>query len=202
MTTLVCLGIYLEFHPGTNDRILKFAERCAQAGADRSEGGRPKYVVKKPHLTLYHAMVREPDLERIRNRVNFLHLFCIGDPVSFIDVAVFGDKFLFLDAFRSPQLRLMHAEAAMTLLPYLDRETVRPAQKEGLILSPAEQSNVETFGHPLVGPEYRPHVTLAYDENPEVIARCVLPPDDLRSQMIAAVRLGIMGEYGSLHEAL
>lgn len=159
-------------------------------------------MVKKPHLTLYHAMVREPDLERIRNRVNFLHAFCIGDPVSFTDVAVFGDKFLFLDAYRSSQLRLVHAEAAMTLLPYLDRDTVRPAQKEGLILSPAEQSNVETFGHPLVGPEYRPHVTLAFDENPEVIARCVLPPDDLRSQMIAAVRLGIMGEYGSLHEAL
>lgn len=202
MTTPLCLGIYLEFHPGTNARILDFAERCAQAGADRSGCGRPKYVVKKPHLTLFHAMVREPDLERIRKEVNFLHAFCIGDPVNLTEVAVFGDKFLFLDAIRSPQLRLVHAEAAITLLPYLDRETVRPAQKEGLILSPAEQSNLETFGHPLVGLEYRPHVTLAYDENPEVIARCVLPPDNLRMQTIAAVRLGIMGEYGSLYKAL
>ncbi len=198
----ICLGIYVEFHPGTNDRLAQLAETSAQVGSDRPGLRRPSYVMRRPHLTLFHAMVLDPELTRVRDSVKHIHRFCRAEPVSFKGLSVFGDKFLFLDAHLSPMLRLAHAAAVLALLPYRACEAEPPAQNEGLVLSSSERRNLATFGHPLVGPEYLPHVTLAYDHDPEVIRACHVEAVDLKQQMVAAVRLGIMGEYGSLKEAL
>lgn len=54
-------------------------------------------------------------------------------------------------------------EKALEFAQYLDRSTAaRAVSEEALWLTDTEQSNVQRFDHPLVGPLWMPHITLGF----------------------------------------
>ena len=197
------IGVYVEFQEEFCEQLRRLASHLATAGSGEEGYRPPSYLVRHPHLTLFHAVVRDPDLESIRKSVDRINRYCKNEPVRFLNqVKMFGDKFLFYDVVRTPMLEMAHASAVVALLPFVDHQAAQPATKEELTLTRSERRNLKTFGYSHVGEDYRPHVTLAFDdESSRVIKRCVslVPPT---TTFIQAVKLGIMGDYGSLQESL
>ena len=115
----------------------------------------------------------------------------------FHGVAVVSGRFLFWDIKRSRQLVVLH-ELSLDLSRFFVATGDQQADREGIVLSPEEDRNVRTFGHPLVQKLWRPHVTLGYysqgiSQEPH--------PEKFRGTAIGAAFVRI-GEAGTIAERI
>lgn len=201
-------GIVVTFHPAFEQRIRILANRPLMhyPAQGAPELRRPEFIVENPHLTLFHGRLQASfDPEAVRDQVRDIDRFCAGQIVSFGDVKVFGGKFLFLDANTTPSLMAAHAMAVVSLLPFLDREAESAAAKEALNLTHDEMASARTFGYPLAGKTARPHITLVYHPDTDVLRRHAALADESAFNKTTAIRsvvLAEIGEYGAVTRIL
>ena len=201
-------GIVVTFHPAFEQRIRILASHPLMHYPPQGdpELRRPEFIVEKPHLTLFHGRLQAGfDPETVRDQVRDIDRLYAGEIVSFGDVKVFGDKFLFLDANLTPSLMAAHAMAVVSFLPFLDREAEPAAAKEALNLTQDEMASVRTFGHPLCGKLARPHITLGYYPDARELERhptTLSIPIVAQVATIRSVVLAEIGEYGAVTRIL
>lgn len=127
------------------------------------------YVLRSeslPHLTLYHGRLVDLPGPSAAEILGQIRVALVGQKLTLSRIVTFGGKFVFwnVDSSRCDYHVLQAAhEKALEFAQYLDRSTVaRAVSEEALSLTDTEQSNVQRFGHPLVGALYMPHVTLGF----------------------------------------
>lgn len=113
-----------------------------------------------PHLTLYHAELQAAPLSEIHKILQEIQSD-LPQEVLFTHTAFRVSKFVFWETERTDALMKLH-ERALKLSQYLNRGVESPTKKEGIVLSPEQQKNVEQYGHPLVRNEWNPHITVGY----------------------------------------
>jgi hypothetical protein len=118
----------------------------------------------RPHISLYHGPVKDLPLEEVHHL-----MFYISDmlpiPISLTKLSQFGGKFLFWDVENLSKLRPAHF-IALHMAKYYDEQQESASVKEQLDLTPNQQRNLLKLGHPLVGTDYRPHITVGYFHHP------------------------------------
>jgi len=180
-------GVVALFNEETDHFVQKMAQMCT---SDRE----PNYRVHRAHVTLYHGPFNNLPEDFI---AELLRSFPRRMPlVQLRTISTYGGKFLFWD-FKTihRSWKLLHF-ASLSLSGFLDQDALAAAEKEALsIHHPNEHSNLTRFRHPLVGPEQRPHITLAYDEKGITLSRDLAQPKRLQVQKFAFVEIG---PYGSV----
>jgi hypothetical protein len=151
------LGLVLLLDGETRARAVELADQHQQ-GSSIDLGGR-----HEPHITLYHSKLANVPLDVVHEYLDHLASM-LPLALTFTQIAAFGNKFLFWDTERAPELVKAH-EYALGLSRYFVSVGEQQAGKEGITLSPEQSSNVNKFGNPLVGSLWRPHVTLGYFGN-------------------------------------
>lgn len=186
------LGIVLLLDQETTNRTVELAGEY-QEGNFVDLGGR-----HTPHITLYHSKLVDVPLEVARE---YLDRLAERLPMSlaFTKVAAFGDKFLFWDTERTPELIAVH-EYALGLAKYFSPAGEQQADKEKITLSPEQDANVRQFGHPLVGSLWRPHVTLGYYPDGLTMDDRSTPFAG-RATTVALVRVGEAGTIAEIVES-
>ena len=185
------LGIIIVPDKGTTRMATKLALELTAGGAE--------FLVRTPHLALYHATFNAVPVNVLADIISELDV--LRNQVFRLEqVTVYGRKFLFWNVKNDKRLQLAH-EKALKIARYVDRDTRPLATDEGLVLGNKERSNLRRYGYPLVGEAYLPHVTLAYNStgfsfDKEVIAAVGWP------LTVVSVTLARIGRYGNIAETV
>lgn len=153
------------------------------------------YIVKLPHLSLYHASLEKVPLPVAEAVIDDL-VQLLGERMRLTTISLYHEKFLFWDAVVTDALRFSH-ERALRLAEYVDRRELAPAQLEGVNLTAAEAASLDAYGYPLAGPLFRPHITLAYRRYGWPNNHLPLGEHDLHG-CVAHVAVARLGAYGSV----
>jgi 2'-5' RNA ligase len=124
--------------------------------------GDTEYIVRTPHITLYHATLNKVPRSEVVRQIRAL-TNNIGKSLIFNDISPYGGKFLFWDVENKKDIQLLHENLVDKYSRYLRKNDKVLAEKEGLEMSDEESNNLARYGHPLVKKLFRPHITLAYD---------------------------------------
>ena len=184
-------GLVVEPDRATQDKVGHLVEACAYDA---------QFVTPVPHLTLYHTTLSdapEGEVRRILKSCNAA--LPRGTKIPLGPVAPF-DKFLFWDAIwkeNQDLIRLLWRahHLALGLADHRDQGVLNGRQaEEKLNLSAEQEKNVKRYGHPLVGAQWRPHLTLAYDPNGFKGPY----PGNPHTMEVVAVRFVRIGQFGSV----
>ncbi len=114
-----------------------------------------------PHVTLYHASFDNAQIDDVPMFLQEIKRVLPKHLMHFFQVKTYAEKFVFWHLADKKAYMEAHL-LAMILAPLRSIPKQTQVQKENLTLSPAEQKNVELFGHPLVNELWQPHVTVGY----------------------------------------
>jgi hypothetical protein len=186
----------------TSRRVKWLGEQPINGGT-RDVGEENRYAefkTKVAHLTLYHGKVVNLPLTDVYMILRALRPLR-GCPLLFDRLAVYGDKFLFLDVLVTPELMLAHL-AALQLATFLNKEALAHAKQEGLNMSEPERVSLERFGHPLAYSLFRPHFTLAYDSSANINVGDEVVSKLPAMGLVESFAFVEIGEYGAIKRAL
>lgn len=146
-------GIVILFDKDTENKVRDIAEKYTEN--DISFGNKGERSV--PHLTLYHAYLRDVPQSFAQN---LLQEIVVPTHIVFENMSVFGGSFIFWETSKTKVLYTAHQKALGLSSYYVSvREDIK---KEKIVISSCEQKNIETYGHPLVLKSWNPHITVAY----------------------------------------
>src|SRR3989344_1913145 len=151
----------------------------------------------RPHITLYHSNLTDVPVDRAEQILDDV-VRALPVDIRLFSIATFGGKFVFWDVVCTPELEKLHA-TALRLGEYFAPAGEQQADKERIVLSPAEEENVLSYGHPLVRDRWRPHITLGYYPTRlehETADSCVL------GGTVTGAGFVRVGEYGTIAEVL
>ena len=117
------------------------------------------------HLSLYHGHFKNVPEDVARQLLQQISSL-VGTNYSLNQIEPYGGKFLFWNVEKPyPQLQHAHEVAVESLLPFVDREKVGLALKEGLKMTQQETENLKKYSYPLVKEIFMPHFALLYRES-------------------------------------
>ncbi len=175
-------GFVIEPDFETNALVRDLAEEIAP---------RAEFHVEIPHITLYHAALKNAPVSAI-TEVHKKLLSIVGRKLVLRDIQVFGSKFLFWNTEKTDWLQSAHI-TALELSDYFDAESV---SLEGLDLTPNQRENLLSYGSPIVRDEYLPHITLAYSETTDVFEG--IPSERVHEMTVGRVSFVELGKYGAV----
>jgi len=157
-------GFVLRLPPDIEDGVRELSREYAGNELDFSQ------VV--PHCTCFHTYLADAPVDHIREIHTLLNASL---PIS-LDLHrfdVYGEVFVFWDATITAPLRMLY-DKALGLARY---HCSGDGKGEKLRNLPARQlENIRRYGHPLVGEDWRPHVTVAYNaKGIAQVSRATLP---------------------------
>lgn len=145
-----------------------------------------------PHLTLYHADFVDLPEDIVDGTLKAVAAQ-MPTMVHFYRIATYAKKFVFWDARLAGPLMSLHKQA-LGLASYL-KEDAGAVGTEDLKLPEEQMENIRRFGHPLVGEQWRPHITVGYrNEGPDI--------DEPKQYdaWFSKVAFVSIGEYGTAQE--
>jgi len=147
------LGFVIVPDTNTKKALHQLTEKYSQ------EGG----VVPDPyHFSLYHGhfkKVPEEVVTELTEQISSL----LGTEYTLDKIEPYGGKFLFWNVEKPfPGLQRAHETLVETLSPFVDKEKVGLALKEGLKMTPQETENLRRYSYPLVKESFMPHYALLY----------------------------------------
>lgn len=156
---------------------------------------RAEFHVEIPHITLYHAALKNAPASAITDMGEKL-LSIVGRKLMLRDIQVFGSKFLFWNTEKTDWLQSAH-ETALELSRFFDADSV---SLEGLDLTPNQRENLLSYGSPIVRDEYLPHITLAYNQTREAFEG--IPNERVQEMTVGRVSFVELGKYGAVVRVL
>ena len=144
--------------------VIALDQKTVEAAQELVKDVSADFKTAYAHITLFHTKLKDADPESLKMITEKCHQLMQGQHVTLDRIAVFGSNFLFWDALPSAALTQAHA-VALELAEFLDQDLHTHTKGEALTLTPGQEHNIRTYGHPLVKDDYRPHVTLAYNHS-------------------------------------
>lgn len=175
-------GFVIEPDFETNALVRDFSEEIAP---------RAEFHVEIPHITLYHATLKNVPVSAItevREKLSSI----VGRRLILRDIQVFGNKFLFWNTEKTDWLQSAH-ETVLELSQYFDTESI---SLEGLDFTANQRENLLSYGSPIVRDEYLPHITLAYNETMEAFDG--IPNERVHEMTVGRVSFVELGKYGAV----
>lgn len=156
-----------------------------------------------PHLTLFQGAVSNEEEAVLKHAVDSLaaKLGTRSVPLAFSNIASWGGPFVFwdIDGLSRTSLFRHHLDVVTSFKSVTPENATPIVRGQGVLLSPEEESNVEKFGYPFVGAQFRPHITVAYEPESSVSRVAALA---MLAGHVESVALVQTGAYGSVAKVI
>ena len=149
-----------------------------------------------PHLTLYFGHLNDVPISESKKLIDQLRKKITGLELLLDDVKVFWGQYLFWNSNIPESLREAR-QTSLQLSQYLDPDK-RPVA-DWLSLTSRQSQNMSQYGHPLVGDDYEPHITLWYSP---VFDSSNIPQSIPHTMTVQNVVFARMGKYWRVDEII
>ncbi len=149
-----------------------------------------------PHITLFQTKVKKLPLSFIKDLLIEISSK-IPISISMNRIYFFGGHFIFWETENNKELVLLHKKA-LELADYFDAEGEQQADSESVTLTHEENANVRKYGYPFVDKLWRPHITIAYVENPKINN---IHKNKMKT-LIKSIGFAEIGKYGTIKKII
>jgi 2'-5' RNA ligase len=183
-----------------SEKIIEQAIKMSQKVSDEVGS---RFTLKQktliPHITVYQAQYPSKNIDRLKNIVEDFALKTELFDIKLNQIAVSHGTFLFWNCEKSPILQDLHEKVVKLANPL--REGLVPSQlADRENLSPGDEYDIKTFGAMLIGPRYKPHITIARLSKDNDVQNAVRVLDGSKEESFKprALFLGYLGEHGTV----
>lgn len=152
-----------------------------------------------PHITVYQAKYPNKNIEKLKNIVRKLSSEQELFEVKLDVITVFYGTFLFWNCGKTDALQDLHQKVVRLANPL--RDGLIPEQlanRRGL--NEGDRYDIKTFGALLIGPRYKPHITITRLKRQDDAEKAIRILGDSKSLYFKpkALILGYLGEHGTV----
>lgn len=149
------------------------------------------------HVTLYGCLFREANLAFMNHVLRIIREDLYRKELVFSEVVALGRAVNW--NLRLPTHDILSAHhACLGFYIYRERTDGLLQEFDGIEFSEAESQNIQEYGHPFVGPQYRPHICLARTASPAIYPGS----EELHIGFVENVHLVRLGPWDRIEEII
>lgn len=177
-------------------RAIKMSQKISDKLGSRFVLGRETLI---PHATVYQAQYPSKNIDSLKDMVKDFAQKTDLFEIELNKITISHGTFLFWSCEKNPVLQDLHEKVVELANPL--REGLIPSQlADRENLSSGDEYDIKTFGSMLIGPRYKPHITITRlnKESDAERAMELLSDLDIFSFKPKGLFLGYLGEHGTV----